>query len=64
MYKVHPQAYIKAWLKFKMITAGLKTGIKNKIKSQVKCLKADTHIMVSVYFAYHDNNYYELYFLL
>lgn len=35
MYKVHPQAYIKAWLKFKMITAGLKTGIKNKIKSQV-----------------------------
>lgn len=39
MYKVHPQAYVKAWLKFKMINAGLKTGIKNKIKSQVSVQK-------------------------
>lgn len=30
MYKVHPQAYVKVWLKSKMINAGFKTEIKKK----------------------------------
>lgn len=60
MYKVHPQADIKAWLKFKMINAGFKTRIKTKISS--KCLIADTDFMGSVYFAYRVNKYYYNFF--
>lgn len=62
MYKVHPQADIKAWLKFKMINAGLQTRIKNKISN--KCLIAHADVMGSVYFAYCVNNYYYNLFLL
>lgn len=62
MYKVHPQADIKAWLKFKMINAGFKTRIKTKISS--KCLIADTDFMGSVYFAYRVNKYYYNFFVI